>query len=109
MGKTDMDATWEGHIKAWERSGKSQRAFCKLKGISFWSFRNWRARLKPRAKNRPAEKATPFVEVGKKGIHGGGVRAEIIRILHPSGTAMEIGCGIDPDLVALIVKAVCAS
>lgn len=109
MGKTDMDATWEGHIKSWERSGKSQREFCRLKGISFWSFRNWRARLKPQVKIRPAEKATLFVEVGKKGIHSGGIRSGIIRVLHPSGTTVEIGCEIDPDLVTHIVKAVCAS
>lgn len=36
---------WKGVIGTWEKSGKSQRDFCKAERIAFSTFQYWRKRL----------------------------------------------------------------
>jgi hypothetical protein len=36
---------WAKRVEAWERSGQSQRAWCKAEGVSLSTFKWWRQRL----------------------------------------------------------------
>ncbi len=38
-------ARWAKRVEAWERSGQSQRAWCKAEGVSLSTFQWWRQRL----------------------------------------------------------------
>jgi len=81
------ESTWIARVERWKKSGKSQRTFCLEEKCSFWSFRNWKARL---AKSRREERTTPFVELpileAKKT-----VPIDLMRITLPCGILIEIG------------------
>lgn len=36
---------WENHIKQWEQSGQSQRAYCKKHGLIVQRFYDWKRRI----------------------------------------------------------------
>ena len=40
------EAHWRAVYADWEKSGLSQKDFCRQKGHSIWTFRNWRTKLK---------------------------------------------------------------
>jgi hypothetical protein len=39
---------WEESIEEWRHSGKTQRTYCREKGLSYWTFRD---KLKAQSKN----------------------------------------------------------
>jgi hypothetical protein len=36
---------WEGHVKAYQKSGLTQREYCRQNNISYWSFNPWKRKL----------------------------------------------------------------
>lgn len=51
-------ARWAKRVEAWERSGQSQRAWCKAEGVALSTFQWWRQRL---AKAVPSERVPSFM------------------------------------------------
>lgn len=51
-------ALWGRRVAAWERSGQSQRAWCKAEGVSLSTFQWWRQRL---AQEVPSERVPSFM------------------------------------------------
>jgi len=45
MDRRHNEKAWAILVRQWKESGKSQREFCRVKKISFWSFRGWRTKL----------------------------------------------------------------
>jgi len=99
MGTKQGREHWEGIIDTWRGSGKTQRAFCQAKKLSYWSFRYWKKRIE----NQEAEGETGFVEIqaSPKLPH---IAVETpIRIVFPSGIMIEPGSAFEErDLVAAI-------
>jgi hypothetical protein len=90
---------WERIIDNWRASGKAQRAFCKAKKLSYWSFRYW----KKRVENQKAEGETGFVEIQASPKLSCVAVETPIRIIFPSGIMIEPGTAFDErDLVAAI-------
>lgn len=106
MGKESIETKWERIITAWARSGKTQREFCRIKSISFWSFRNWRAKLHAHERSQEGAPSTPFVEVARCASPVLPRTDGFIRIIHPSGIVAEMGLGIDAATTAMILKAI---
>jgi hypothetical protein len=90
---------WEGIIDNWRASGKSQRAFCHAKRMSYWSFRYWKKRIE----NQESEGKAGFVEIqASPKLSHVAVEAPI-RIVFPSGITIEPGSAFEErDLVAAI-------
>ena len=65
--KAEKKRYWENHLKLFKKSGLTQRAYCRQKGISYWSFNHWKRQLEQAAmptkfiELKPAEK-TNFCE-----------------------------------------------
>ena len=43
-----QQVNWGEEIEEWQHSGKTQKAYCRGKGLSYWTFRN---KLKAQSKN----------------------------------------------------------
>lgn len=55
---------WAKRIAQWERSGKSQKAYCAARGLALSTFQWWRTRMKQMpASNAPAVSFLPLTMV----------------------------------------------
>ena len=76
----EKQKNWIERIKAWEKSGISQREYCREKNISFSAFQYWRKRLK--------KKPEQFVEIRVKPVEQSDYSTTIIEL--PNGIILEI-------------------
>ena len=80
-------AHWKQHVKAWQTSGLSQRAYAHKHDLTLSSFYYWQRKLKPGrrvSKRRFASvKVTPAQSTS------------FIRLVHPSGLVIECPAGTD--------------
>jgi hypothetical protein len=104
MSQAQTENKWTKVIAAWEASGKSQKAFCAQKGISFWSLRYWRSKMKDAASDEGPNPPTPFVEV-KKQIQKPSKGSGTFRVIHPNGLVIEFDGWADPRRVVEIIQA----
>jgi hypothetical protein len=102
MGKKKGRKHWEGIIDTWRGSGKSQRAFCQAKRMSYWSFRYWKKRIE----NQDGEEESGFVEI-QASLKLSYVAVETsIRIVFPSGIIIEPGTAFDERELVAAIRAV---
>ncbi len=40
-------AFWEAHVSACEASGSTRAAYCRRHELNYWTFNDWRQRLRP--------------------------------------------------------------
>jgi len=59
-GNSDRTRYWRAQVAAWQRSGLTQREYCKRQGVSEWSFSSWKRRL---ARSSAANADISFVPV----------------------------------------------
>jgi len=43
--KLDRQEIWKKHVKSFQKSGLTQRDYCKQNNISYWSFNPWKRRI----------------------------------------------------------------
>lgn len=94
------ESAWSARVERWKKSGKSQRAFCLDEKLSFWSFRNWKARL---AKSRREQRATSFVELPIREVEKP-AQNYMMRITSPCGVVIEIGSGASIARIKAILQ-----
>ena len=51
-------ANWEQHLKSWQSSGLTQKAYCIREGLAYSSFNKWRSRVQ----NKPCPQTPSFIE-----------------------------------------------
>jgi hypothetical protein len=100
--KRQGESTWGARVERWKKSGKSQRAFCLDEKCSFWSFRNWKAKL---AKGRRDESTARFVELPIREA-GKSAPTDLIRITSPCGVVIEIGTGYKEEVIRRVTEIV---
>ena len=54
---------WSRQVAAWQRSGQSKKAYCEKHGLSYWSLRQWAAKLSAAA----TPEGQRLVELGRVG------------------------------------------
>lgn len=42
LSKQDRIKFWSKHVKTYSSSGLTQRAYCREKNLSYWTFNNWK-------------------------------------------------------------------
>ena len=47
MAGKQSRAFWEQHIAACEAIGSTQAGYCRRHGLKYWTFKDWRQRLRP--------------------------------------------------------------
>jgi transposase len=45
----ERERFWRAHVGAWQRSGLTQREYCRRQGLTEWSFSDWKRRLARRS------------------------------------------------------------
>lgn len=107
MGKVRSEKEWGAIIRAWDASGKSQREYCQQQGVSFWAFRNRRAKLHGLHKADEDQVPRPFIELRnpRRAASEGSAR---IRIIHQTGVCIEFGPDAEPERIGQVVRAVFA-
>lgn len=105
MEKIRSDREWAKIIRAWDTSGKSQREYCRQEGVSFWAFRNRRAKRQELGKAEGERKPTPFIAVRNPrwAFSDGTAR---IRVIHQTGVCIEFWPDAEPERIRDIVRAV---
>ena len=102
MGTKKGRKHWEGIIDQWRESGKPQRAFCKAKKMSYWSFRYWKKVIE----NQEADGKPGFVEILAPPKQSRDSKGISIRIIFPSGIMIEPGPVFEERELVAAIRAV---
>ncbi len=60
-GNKGRDRFWQAHLSAWQRSGLTQKEYCRRQGLAAWSFSTWKRRLTGKDEQRSAGGFVPVV------------------------------------------------
>ena len=104
-------SAWAEIMSDWARSGLSQAAFCKERGIPYSTFQYWRSRRKAREKwdarsLEPASVPPPFLPV--QVVQSRPVAEEArqgLTVLLPGGYRIEVGADFEPEVLRKIISA----
>lgn len=107
--------SWPAIMSAWSRSGLSQKAFCRKRGIPFSTFQYWRYQRKVR-ENGPVQKNVqgsvpvsippPFLPVQVVQSHPViEERHPGLTVLLPGGCRIEVERDFDPETLRRILTA----
>jgi hypothetical protein len=94
---------WEDHIKGWEQSGLSQRAYCAREGIKWPSFDYWRRHLKALNQSKKVELGKPLQLVPVK-VESASVVAKELRLIHGSGWELRIPSTMEAMWIVNLLK-----
>ena len=98
MAKRLGSKFWQGHLKAWKRSGLTQVAYCAANELSIKTFSRWRSRelaAIPVAINSPSLTLVPASV-------GASIQSGIIQLHSPGGWRIELPDGNAPWLGELL-------
>lgn len=85
--KLDKERFWLRHIKAWQRTSLTIRAYCQLHHISESTFHSWRRLLKKRVAQQSA-----FVEIVPEQVSPAPVPLELVL---PGGFVLRLPAQFD--------------
>jgi hypothetical protein len=90
---------WRERIAEQERSGLSVKQFCKERGLTAWSFYDWRKRL--------GESAAPvrFALVQRKSESRNPAAGPDIEIVFAGGEQLHIRSGVDGATLRMVIEA----
>ena len=90
---------WRARIAEQERSGLSVKQFCKERGLTAWSFYDWRKRLR--------ESAAPvrFALVERRSGSSKPATSGDVEIVFASGEQLRIRCGVDGATLRMVIEA----
>lgn len=112
---TERARYWQRQLDRWERSGLSQVAFCRRRGLKAVTFAWWKRKLATARTHTPRRGAdagrassvacrTEFVEVA---MTGSGMAA--YEVVFSRGLVLRLPADFDPDKVSQLVAAVKAA
>ena len=61
LSQSERRRYWLDHVSSFQRSGLSQREFCRNHNISYWSFNTWKRRLEEKGKKNQIQEISPLV------------------------------------------------
>lgn len=96
----DKRAYWEKHLDAWKESGLTQKDYCKQKGLTYGSFKNWRSQLIEKS-DFPAPRfveATPVEP--EKSLHN----ALVLQISLANGSRIGVTGQASSDVVRQVLE-----
>lgn len=97
MAKRLGSKYWQGHLKAWKRSGLTQVAYCAANELSIKTFGRWRCRelAAPQAFDSPDLTLVPASV-------GASAKSSVIQLHSPGGWRIELPVGNAPWLSELL-------
>jgi hypothetical protein len=98
----DKERFWRGHVEGWQRSGLSQRVYCKRCGLSLSTFTLWRQRLQaagPGFRSAPRVEIVPLRQVARA------PAAPIVVVLGGGQYRLELNEGFQVEALRAVVVA----
>lgn len=98
---------WLEHLRAWERSGESMKAYAARRGLSAQAFYQAATRLRAkgaaerRAASRPPQRAVSFVEVGRASLRPEADWSWRVRL--PGGAAFESRVPLEAEALGALL------
>lgn len=92
---------WLTLVEAWERSGKTQRAFCEDRGLCYRQLSQWKSRFKLERAGESA--ATEFIPVHVKPSSEGVNKT--LQIVLPNGICLELADESQLSLLSGVARA----
>lgn len=87
---------WQTHVESYQRSGLSQREYCRQQGISYWSFNSWKRRLET--------KNTDLQEIPKEIVHSLSPAEEQIELIVEDRIKISIPDGFSEKTLKNILQ-----
>ena len=85
---------WVKRMRAWERSGQTRAAFCRLRGLNLHTFDYWRRVLR--------ERSTALVPVVLPQAVAGSVVDVVIEVMLPDGIRLRVPRGSEAQVGAIV-------
>ena len=96
---------WTGHIKNWQMSGLSRRAYCGREGLKLSTFDYWVSRIRAAEKLKLASKQRATESVTLVPVRVTGKASDDGLILRsPGGWEVRLPGGIDAEQLKVVVK-----
>ena len=92
-----LSQQWHKHIEAWRKSGLSQQAFCRDRGLRYKKFHYWRNKMIQTPFKKTATRSSALVPV----TYPGSTANNGLSIHFPNGTRLQ---GIGPDNLSLVER-----
>ncbi|EHL32772.1 IS66 family insertion sequence element accessory protein TnpA [Legionella drancourtii] len=85
---------WQEHIRAWEKSGLSQKAYCNEQGIKLATFGLWRKRLRT-----PEQERISFIKASPRAQEEGTPGNVVLQLVLPNGVRLGLNEDINEQLL----------
>jgi len=99
--KASRIAYWQEHLKAFDKSGLSQREYCRQADIGYGSFNQWKRRIE----NNQAEEQ-PIIEVSHKPVIQEPMSDNVIVIRWNNSLQISLPPKISPEILTIILNSV---
>ncbi len=93
------EAQWRDLIEQCASSGLTQEVFCKERGVSVCTFRDWKHRLFPGRRSKRGQCKAAFVPVDVTGV------SAQIEIVLTNGRVLRVSGGVDSEAVSRLATA----
>lgn len=103
---TEKAREWTARIEAWQRSGKSQRAFCLDAGIPLGTFQWWRNRLRNDQDSVVGESSFVEVSLHPREVTTSSSRQSRAVAIVCGAYRVEVTPGFDQDTLAAVLDVV---
>lgn len=89
---------WSEHVSAYKQSGLSQKEYCRLADIGYWSFNQWKRRIENQQRIQPITevKSKPALQTSKPD-------STIVISLNHS-LKISIPLSASPEMIGQIIK-----
>jgi hypothetical protein len=94
-----LEQFWRETFTAWQKSGKSVRAFCASRRLQEASFYGWRRTLRERDRQRPTAPTLPRLVPVRV------VPGAVLEVVLPAGLIVRVPAGAEAAAVASLVAA----
>jgi transposase len=84
---------WQDHIRVWEKSGLSQKAYCNEHGIKLATFGLWRKRLRA-----PEQERISFIKTSPR-VQEETPRNVVLQLVLPNGVRLGLNEDINESLL----------
>ena len=104
---TDGARRWQGIVREWERSGQTQREFCRLRGINGGTFSWWKRQLAAqRSEHVHPERPAAKPQAGFVELHPAGTGSAVYELVLSGGRLLRVPERFDPQVLSRLIAAV---
>ena len=98
------EAHWRSVYADWEKSGLTQKDFCRRRGHSIWTFMNWRTKLKKADRGRKKPRAPKHLGFAEVRVIPSASSSWPVEIGLPDGPSVRLARNVDPATLEMALR-----